>query len=1228
MPTLRVYNKTANSFSFASIPSSQVSTFEFSDFSLRDVLGNKAFAAELANLIAADIASATLDGVYLSPVTAEQAVMSISDSTMSLTLYTVPVSLTAIELRSVPSYNSLGQNAEATVVATGTVYYFDAASTATDDGVAVIKPDDRDATIPGRWLPAVVGGTAPSGVTVSDEGVVIPGSFSNINFVGAGVTAIDGGGGSATVTIPGVAGPVALAGDLSGNTGAANVIRLQNRTLVATAPTNGQALVWNNGSSQWEPATVAAAGAAGGDLGGTYPNPTVTDLTITGEAQGSVLFRNATNWAQLAPGTANHVLTTAGAGADPSWTSGSALAIAGDVSGTLAATTVTDLTISGETHGDLLYRNATNWVRLAPGTPGDVLTTQGAAAPTWTTVSGATFPLKYVVDQRFGGSPPAGAYSTVTTALTAANAGTKPALIQVYDGTYALGGSVLSVNGGVTIAGMGSNPTSVILQGMLNWDTLSGGGLANLAVQAQPTDTGHTVTVSSGSSGTIWTAHNVYLSNLSTTPDRAAFFTTSPLNASAQILLSNVFTSSSNGPGVIQESGAVQSRSSNLATDTPSTKFSYDLVSGEFKSYGDVFEGPLRLAGANTSLLNSVINASTSAASPALTLIGPIALTLSNPLIESGAGSAYWITATVPVAVTLNGLGLRSGSNATHADPNVNFSSGQTYEPSRVISLNVAGVGSYPSKVNSVNHSPGADFDALTLPAQGFVVGGTLLYVQNISTTFISRLTQGTSTTIAGGATYDLRPGESAILVYESATSDYRVVTTRLLFGGDLDYGATVGTQTVIGLQGLPLSATAPTPGQFVGWDDVGGTWEPTNQTPLRFIVDKTLAASPNTPAGYYQDLEAALTAANSAATATQQAIVSVYPGQYTTASARFSISNYVTVQGMSSDPLTVEIQKPVRFASGAVVASLNNVYVNQGTNEDSLSFYQSSSTITLRNCKVRNTDVGNSKGVGRIDTNGSGSTLNFIDCDLYAADYDTVRLEFPGTVNFVRGTVECARADAAKLAVSVSNGAATVKWQDTVFLGAVQQSASDTISLQGLRGEINLEGNASVPVQFGGPAATVLATSFLRSTTIRTGSANETIYSGVGGVIGTLLADDLLLPNVGTIGDFVRPLYTERTAPMNRVVGGGNATLSYFDRTVYSENAGTLTLPDIVLVQHGTIIEVTRDAVSGSQTVGVASGNYLDNTLNGTLSQAADTNIRYAAYRVGFTNPTWISMK
>lgn len=46
---------------------------------------------------------------------------------------------------------------------------------------------------------------------------------------------------------------------------------------------------------------------------------TVTDLTIPSEAQGDVLYRNATIWTRLAAGTAGQALLTAGASSNPYW---------------------------------------------------------------------------------------------------------------------------------------------------------------------------------------------------------------------------------------------------------------------------------------------------------------------------------------------------------------------------------------------------------------------------------------------------------------------------------------------------------------------------------------------------------------------------------------------------------------------------------------------------------------------------------------------------------------------------------------------------------------------------------------------------------------------------------------------------------------------------------------------------------------------------------------------
>lgn len=321
--TLRVYNASSQIVTFSS---SQINPYTYTDFDARALFGSSTAATELTQLAKNGSVSVFLNGIALEVSQIASVLLSPEDSTTYLTLAVVPPVATVVELRGVFTGQFVGNSAQALVTGVGSIYVFDSTSTAADNGSTVIRPNDRPTTQPGRWLVGMTGGSAPSGVTIQDEGVSLPGSYSVLNFVGAGVTATNAGGGTTTITIPGSAGPVSLSGDLSGNTGAATVIRLQGRGLSASAPTNGQAIVWNNGASEWQPTSITATGTAGGDLSGTYPNPTVVDLTIASEAHGDLLYRAASAWQRLAPGTSGYALTTQGPGAPPVWapmTSGS-----------------------------------------------------------------------------------------------------------------------------------------------------------------------------------------------------------------------------------------------------------------------------------------------------------------------------------------------------------------------------------------------------------------------------------------------------------------------------------------------------------------------------------------------------------------------------------------------------------------------------------------------------------------------------------------------------------------------------------------------------------------------------------------------------------------------------------------------------------------------------------------------------------------------------------------
>lgn len=87
-------------------------------------------------------------------------------------------------------------------------------------GGGITVQDDQGNTVPaattitfpdGLVAPGAPGeAIAKPGVEIQDEGVVLPGGFQKVNFVGAGVTATDAGGGVAQVSIPGGGGGITV----------------------------------------------------------------------------------------------------------------------------------------------------------------------------------------------------------------------------------------------------------------------------------------------------------------------------------------------------------------------------------------------------------------------------------------------------------------------------------------------------------------------------------------------------------------------------------------------------------------------------------------------------------------------------------------------------------------------------------------------------------------------------------------------------------------------------------------------------------------------------------------------------------------------------------------------------------------------------------------------------------------------------------------------------------
>ena len=106
------------------------------------------------------------------------------------------------------------------------------------------------------------------------------------------------------------------------------------------ALTSGNILV-GNGSN------VAASVAVSGDVAITNAGvTTVTDLTISSEAQGDVLYFDGSNWVRLGAGSSGQLLQTNGTGANPQWVdppAGKALIAADSTEVTVTGTTATQV---------------------------------------------------------------------------------------------------------------------------------------------------------------------------------------------------------------------------------------------------------------------------------------------------------------------------------------------------------------------------------------------------------------------------------------------------------------------------------------------------------------------------------------------------------------------------------------------------------------------------------------------------------------------------------------------------------------------------------------------------------------------------------------------------------------------------------------------------------------------------------------------------------------------